>query len=77
MSDDIVTRLRKALDEMEIGCLGCSIINLNDHDHDCLTQNAADEIERLRKERDHWEERCKNAEECLQFINSRKKWWQL
>ena len=50
MIDDIVTRLRKALDEMEIGCLGCSIINLNDHDHDCLTQNAADEIERLRKE---------------------------
>ena len=47
MSDDIVTRLRTALDEMELGCLGCSIINQNDHDSDCLTQNAANEIERL------------------------------
>lgn len=54
MSDDIVTRLRTALDEMEVGCLGCSIINQNDHDFDCLTQNAADEIERLRKERDQF-----------------------
>ena len=50
MSDDIVTRLRTALDEMELGCLGCSIINQNDHYSDCLTQNAADEIERLRRE---------------------------
>lgn len=50
MSDDIVTRLRTALDEMELGCLACSIINQNDHDSDCLTQNAADEIERLRAE---------------------------
>lgn len=50
MSDDIVTRLRTALDEMEVGCLGCSIINQNDHYPDCLTQQAADEIERLRAE---------------------------
>ena len=42
-----------------------------------LCDQAADGIERLRTERDHWRERCENAEECLQFINRRKKWWQL
>lgn len=63
MSDDIVTRLRTALDEMELGCLGCSIINQNDHDSDCLTQNAANEIERLRE----WKE--------LAYEMRNRSWW--
>lgn len=36
---------------------------------------AADEIERLRSHCEYWRERCENAEECLRFMNRKKKWW--
>ena len=75
MTDDIVSRLRTALDEMELGCLGCSIINQNDHDSNCLTQEAADEIERLREDVIYWQAlsycpkcgcgQCQDNEEAL------------
>jgi hypothetical protein len=65
MSDDIVTRLRE-------GCVECGLHTLY-----ACTNEAADEIERLRAVRDYWHERCNNAEECLQFLNRKKKWWKL
>ena len=40
-----------------------------------IYEEAADEIERLRLHVDHWEERCNNAEKCLEHIYNKKAWW--
>lgn len=51
MSDDIATRLRESWNDEYLCCLGC--FGENYHETDCVTQNAADEIERLRAELAH------------------------
>ena len=62
MSDDILTELREYADLFNAG--GKEIF-----------VDAADEIERLRTQRDYWHERNGRAEECISFY-LKKKWWQ-
>ena len=65
MSDDIVTRLRAMVQWCENPkCEGCEVEN-----------EAIDEIERLRYERDRYREMSDNYLKCLD-IYSKKKWWQ-
>ena len=33
-------------------------------------------ILRLKLDRDYWAERCQRAEECIEFLHSKKRWWQ-
>jgi len=72
MSEYIVTRLRIE---------NYPLLQFGNHQDWCtalgIMDEAADEIERLMAERDHWRERCENAEKCLQFIYRKKKWWKL
>ena len=63
MTDDIVTRLRVA-----------TVADSADSIYKTMTE-AADEIERLRTERDFWRERSDNNERCLDFIYKKNKWW--
>lgn len=30
---------------------------------------------RLKRDRDYWLERCRRAEECVEFLDRRKTWW--
>ena len=66
MDDDIVTQLRAFIPVANSG---------GDDSHAEHLAKAADEIERLRRECDDYKEMYRLAKDCLDFIYSRKKWW--
>jgi hypothetical protein len=66
MDNDIVTQLRAFI----------SVANSGGDDlHAEHLREASDEIERLRLERDDYQERYRLAKVCLDFIYFRKNWW--
>lgn len=73
MNDDIVTRLNT--EEMTKAFYKAfpTVVTLEDAMRQAL--EAADEIERLRYERDRYRETADNYLRCLD-IYSKKKWWQ-